>query len=92
LPLKDFDVILNCVGPFYEYGTTLLSAAIEAGVNYVDVCDDCDATAEQLKMDGDGKKSGIKSCYSYGKFYFYLPLPIYWQSMLPTISLMKPRL
>ncbi|MBC7109732.1 MAG: saccharopine dehydrogenase NADP-binding domain-containing protein [Archaeoglobi archaeon] len=35
--IKDLDVVLNCVGPFYEYGPKILKAAIKAGVNYADI-------------------------------------------------------
>ncbi len=44
------DVVLNCIGPFYEYGPPILSIAIQEGVQYVDVCDDLDATTEQLTL------------------------------------------
>lgn len=64
--IKDFDVVLNCVGPFYEYGPKVLKAAIKAGVNYVDICDDYDATVEQLKMDDEAKKAGIKAVIGMG--------------------------
>jgi len=42
--LADADVAVNCVGPFYRYAPSILEAAIEAGVDYVDVCDDYDTT------------------------------------------------
>ncbi len=48
--IRDSDVVLNCIGPFYQYGPPILNIAIEEGVNYVDVCDDLDATTEQLKL------------------------------------------
>jgi len=64
--IKDADVVLNCVGPFYEYGPKLLRAAIKAGVNYVDICDDYDATVEQLKMDEDARKAGISAVIGMG--------------------------
>lgn len=64
--IKDFDVVLNCVGPFYEYGPKVLKAAIKAGVNYVDICDDYDATVEQLKMDDEAKKADIKAVIGMG--------------------------
>lgn len=41
--IKDFNVVLNCVGLFYEYWPKLLKAAIKAGVNYVGICDDYDS-------------------------------------------------
>ncbi len=42
--LQDADVAVNCVGPFYRYAPAIIEAAIEAGVDYVDVCDDYDTT------------------------------------------------
>ncbi|WP_202318685.1 saccharopine dehydrogenase family protein [Archaeoglobus neptunius] len=64
--IRDFDVVLNCIGPFYEYGPKLLKAAIKAGVNYVDICDDYDATVEQLKMDEEAKRIGVKAVIGMG--------------------------
>jgi saccharopine dehydrogenase (NAD+, L-lysine-forming) len=54
--VKESDVVLNCVGPFYKYGPTIMRATVESGVNYVDICDDFDATEKLLAMDGDAKK------------------------------------
>lgn len=42
--LRDADVAVNCVGPFYKYAPAVLETAIEAGIDYVDVCDDYDTT------------------------------------------------
>lgn len=64
--IGDSDVVLNCVGPFYEFGPKILKAAIDVGVNYVDICDDYDATVEQLKMDDDAKKAGITAVIGMG--------------------------
>ena len=64
--IRDSDVVLNCVGPFYEYGPRILRAAIGVGVNYVDICDDYDATVEQLKMDDDARRVGIKAVIGMG--------------------------
>jgi saccharopine dehydrogenase (NAD+, L-lysine-forming) len=60
------DVVLNCVGPFYEFGPRILRAVIEAGINYVDICDDYDATVEQLKLDEDAKKAGVTALIGMG--------------------------
>jgi len=46
--LKDADVAINCVGPFYKYTQKIMNAAIKSGINYVDVCDDYDATIKLL--------------------------------------------
>ncbi len=60
------DVVLNCVGPFYRFGPPILRAAIEAGVNYVDICDDMDATQEMLAMDEQAKAAGVSALVGMG--------------------------
>lgn len=59
-------VVLNCIGPFYTYGPPILMAAIEAGVDYVDVCDDLDATERMLELDQDASKAGISALIGMG--------------------------
>jgi len=59
-------VVLNTVGPFYTYGPPILMAAIEAGVDYVDVCDDLDATERMLELDGEAKAAGISALIGMG--------------------------
>ena len=60
------DVVLNCVGPFYRHGPTILEATIEAGINYVDVCDDFDATEACLTMNEAAKKAGVTALIGMG--------------------------
>lgn len=38
--IKDADVVANCTGPYYLLGEPVIDAAIKAGKNYVDFCDD----------------------------------------------------
>jgi saccharopine dehydrogenase-like NADP-dependent oxidoreductase len=59
-------VVLNCVGPFYKYGPVILQAVIEAGINYVDICDDFDATEALLAMDEEAKKAGVSALIGMG--------------------------
>jgi saccharopine dehydrogenase-like NADP-dependent oxidoreductase len=59
-------VILNCVGPFYKYGPPILEAAIKAGIDYVDICDDLDATEAMLEMDGKAAAAGISALIGMG--------------------------
>ncbi|MEZ5135088.1 MAG: saccharopine dehydrogenase NADP-binding domain-containing protein [Acidimicrobiales bacterium] len=42
--LEGATVAVSCIGPFYRFGAPVLAAAIDAGVAFVDVCDDLDAT------------------------------------------------
>jgi len=64
--IEDFDLVLNCIGPFYKYGLTVIKAAIETGKNYVDINDDVDATREVLKMDKDAKVANITALIGMG--------------------------
>ena len=60
------DLVLNCVGPFYTTVKTILTAAIEAEINYVDICDDPDVTLEILDMDKAAKEAGITALIGMG--------------------------
>ncbi len=60
------DVVLNCIGPFYRFGPPVLMAAIEAGINYVDVCDDLDATERMLELDAEASSAGISALIGMG--------------------------
>ncbi len=42
--IKAVDVVINCAGPFYKTAVAVARAAVEAGVNYIDICDDYEAT------------------------------------------------
>ncbi|MHA2371637.1 MAG: saccharopine dehydrogenase family protein [Candidatus Thorarchaeota archaeon] len=64
--IRGADVVLNCSGPYYKYGPLVLKAVIESGINYVDVCDDFDATKILLEMDSKAKKAGITALTGMG--------------------------
>jgi saccharopine dehydrogenase (NAD+, L-lysine-forming) len=64
--IKGSDVVLNCCGPFYKLGPIVLKAVIESGIDYVDVCDDYDATKLLLEMDGAAKKAGVRALTGMG--------------------------
>ncbi|NLV16451.1 MAG: hypothetical protein GXY50_04475 [Syntrophomonadaceae bacterium] len=60
------DVVVNFVGPYYRFGTTVLKAAIENGVNYVDIVDDFDTTAELLELNDKAAAAGITALIAMG--------------------------
>jgi saccharopine dehydrogenase (NAD+, L-lysine-forming) len=64
--IRGSDVVLNCVGPFYKYGPGILRAAIKQKINYVDVCDDFDATEACLEMDDAARKAGVSALVGMG--------------------------
>nr|HDO81204.1 hypothetical protein [Candidatus Bathyarchaeota archaeon] len=57
--LKGVDVVVNTVGPFFEFGTAAAQAALEAGVNYVDICDDHDVTESLLNLNRLAEREGL---------------------------------
>lgn len=59
-------VVVNCVGPFYRFGPPTLAAVIDAGVDYVDVCDDLDATRRMLGLDGRAREAGVRALVGMG--------------------------
>jgi saccharopine dehydrogenase-like NADP-dependent oxidoreductase len=64
--IKDKDVIINAIGPFYEYGTKILSASIQAGIDYIDINDDYDATQEALNLHFEAEDAGITGIIGLG--------------------------
>lgn len=64
--IRDVDLVLNCVGPFYKTVKTILGAAIAERKNYVDVCDDVDVTLELLDMSKQAEAAGITALLGMG--------------------------
>jgi len=60
------DLVINCVAPYPQFGTEVLRAAIDAGVNYADVCDDCSKAMEYFELDGSARKAGVTACTGLG--------------------------
>jgi len=58
---KEVDVIINCAGPFYKTAVPVAKAAVEAKVNYIDICDDYEGTEILFNSDIDklAKEAGI---------------------------------
>ena len=58
---KEIDVVINCAGPFYKTAVPVAKAAVEAKVNYIDICDDYEGTDILFNSDIDkmAKEAGI---------------------------------
>lgn len=65
--VKDYDIVFNTVGPFSEFGVPILEAVIEAGTNYVDVCDDDDATIDLLELHEKAEEAGVTALINCGQ-------------------------
>ena len=59
--IKEADVVINCAGPFYKTAVAVARAAVEAKVNYIDICDDYEATEILFASDIDraAREAGI---------------------------------
>ena len=57
--MKGYDVAASTLGPFYEFETKLVRAAIEAGVDYASICDEWSAAQALLtELDQPARKAG----------------------------------
>ncbi|MHC9540322.1 MAG: saccharopine dehydrogenase family protein [Vulcanimicrobiota bacterium] len=64
--MREADVVMNCVGPFFRFGVPVLEAAIEAGVDYIDICDDPEPTRDMHEMDEKAQAAGITAVVGLG--------------------------
>jgi saccharopine dehydrogenase-like NADP-dependent oxidoreductase len=58
---KKIDVVINTAGPFYKTAVPVAKAAVEAKVNYIDICDDYEGTEILFnsEIDGIAREAGI---------------------------------
>jgi saccharopine dehydrogenase-like NADP-dependent oxidoreductase len=64
--MRDADVVAGTLGPYYKYGVKVLEAAIDAGVNFVDINDDYDSTRDALALHDKAEKAGITAIIGLG--------------------------
>ncbi|MEV6554947.1 saccharopine dehydrogenase NADP-binding domain-containing protein [Nocardia sp. NPDC051756] len=64
--LREADVVLNTVGPYYRFGLAVLRAAIETGTHYLDICDDWEPTMQMLEYDADARAAGVCAIVGIG--------------------------
>lgn len=64
--IRGNDIVLNCVGPYSESSINTVKAAIEAGVTYTDVCDNCSITKKIFELDEPARKAGVTVCTGLG--------------------------
>ena len=57
--MRGADLVMNCVGPFFRFGVPVLKAAIEAGVDYLDICDDPEPTKRCMNVMAERTKPGL---------------------------------
>lgn len=57
--VRGSDCVISCIGPFYEFEEKVAKAVIQAGVSYVSLCDDYDATEKVLKLNEMAVEKGV---------------------------------
>lgn len=64
--ISEVDVVLNSAGPFFRFGVPILTAAIDEGKHYCDICDDWQPTAEMLKLSERAKQNNVTAVIGLG--------------------------
>jgi saccharopine dehydrogenase-like NADP-dependent oxidoreductase len=64
--LAGVDLVLNTVGPFFQFGPPVLQAAIRTGTDYADIMDDWQPTVEMLEFDAQAREAGIVALIGMG--------------------------
>lgn len=57
--LRGIDVVVDCAGPFQGSGTSLVKAAIAAGVDYIDLADARRFVEDIVRFDADARAAGV---------------------------------
>lgn len=60
------DVVLNCLTPSSRFGLPVLRAAMEAGTDVLDLCDDPDAACAMLDCDAEARRAGVTAVVGMG--------------------------
>lgn len=60
------NLVMNFIGPYYQFGTKTLETVIEEGIHYVDICDDYDTTEEALKLSKKAEGKGVTALIGMG--------------------------
>ena len=64
--LKGASIAVSTLGPFYKFGNRMVKASIDAGVHFLDIDDDFDATKECLALHDKANKAGITAIIGCG--------------------------
>ncbi len=60
------DLVLNCADQASGFGPAVLGAAIEAGTNYIDLCDAPGPTRDMLDLDAAARRAGVSAVVGMG--------------------------
>lgn len=57
--LQGADAAVGCIGPFYKFALPMARAAVEAGVDYVDICDDYGPVDDIFALNEAARQAGV---------------------------------
>lgn len=63
---RESDLVANFAGPYFRTGAAVLRSCIEASCDYLDICDDADATLTLLDLDAEASRAGIRALVGMG--------------------------
>ncbi|MCH7343157.1 saccharopine dehydrogenase NADP-binding domain-containing protein [Pelomonas sp. CA6] len=64
--LREYDVVVSTIGPYYLFGCGVLECAIAAGCHYIDICDDPEPTLAMLALDARARAADITAIVGMG--------------------------
>ncbi len=64
--LRDAQLVVSTVGPYFRFGLGVLRAALDAGCHYLDVCDDWEPTEQMLALDEQARERGLTAVIGLG--------------------------
>lgn len=64
--MRQADLVMNCVGPFFRFGVPILEAAIDAGLDYLDICDDPEPTKAMHELHDRAQAAKITAVIGLG--------------------------
>ncbi|UCD56138.1 MAG: saccharopine dehydrogenase NADP-binding domain-containing protein [Candidatus Hydrogenedentota bacterium] len=64
--MKEHDLALSYVGPFYHFERPVAQAAIDAGVHYISIADDYDAFLKVADLEEEARKAEVKVLTGFG--------------------------
>jgi saccharopine dehydrogenase (NAD+, L-lysine-forming) len=64
----EIDLIVNVAGPYSATLMPVLRAAVDTGINYVDVAEGASETSEALELDSEAKRNGVVCLLGMGNF------------------------
>ena len=64
--LRGYKLVIHIIGPYFMFGDWIPRAAIQAGINYVDICDDHDVTLTLLNLNKRVEREGLTFLINMG--------------------------